>query len=62
MLRDDNSDAVMLLFGFIGALNAVCLAPVLLILHFSGIVRVASLTARVIGLTICKGVPDAFTC
>ena len=55
MLRDDNSNAVMLLFGYIGFLNAACLAPVLLILHFSGTVRVAGLTARVIGLTVCKG-------
>ena len=55
MLRDDNSNAVMLLFGYIGLLNAVCLAPVLLILHFSGVVRLAGLTARVIGLTVCKG-------
>ena len=55
MLHDDNSAGVMLLFGFIGLLNAACLAPVLLLLHLSGVVRVAGLSARVIGLTICKG-------
>ena len=55
MLRDDDSNAVMLLFGYIGFLNAVCLAPVLLILHLSGTVHLAGLTARVIGLTVCKG-------
>ena len=57
MLHDDNSMAVMLLFGCIGLLNAVCLAPVLLILHLAGSMRFAGLSARVLGLTVCKGAP-----
>ena len=57
MLHDDNSMAVMLLFGCIGLLNAVCLAPVLLILHLAGSVHFAGLSARVLGLTVCKGAP-----
>ena len=47
--------SMMLFFGFVGALNAVCLAPVLLILHLVGFVNATGLTLRVFALTVCKG-------
>lgn len=56
MLHEDDSMSMMLFFGFVGALNAVCLAPVLLILHLAGSVSAAGLTLRVLSLTVCKGI------
>jgi len=55
MLHEDDSLSIMLFFGFVGALNAVCLAPVLLILHLVGFVSASGLTLRVFALTVCKG-------
>ena len=55
MLHEDDSMSMMLFFGFVGALNAVCLAPVLLTLHLLGFVTAAGLTLRVFALTVCKG-------
>ena len=55
MLHEDDSMSMMLFFGFVGALNAVCLAPVLLTLHLAGFVSAAGLTLRVFALTVCKG-------
>lgn len=55
MLQEDDSLSMMLFFGFVGALNAVCLAPVLLILHLAGFVSASGLTLRVFALTVCKG-------
>ncbi len=55
MLQDDDSLTMMLFFGCVGFLNAVCLAPVLIILRISGFVQTAGLTLRILGLTVCKG-------
>jgi hypothetical protein len=55
MLRDDGSASMMLFFGFVGALNAACLAPVLLGLQLAGRVSVLGLSSRVLLLTVCKG-------
>ncbi len=55
MLRDDGSASMMLFFGFLGALNAACLAPVLLGLQLAGRVSVLTLSSRVLLLTVCKG-------
>ncbi len=55
MLRDDGSASMMLFFGFVGALNAACLAPVLLGLQLAGRVSVLTLSSRVLLLTMCKG-------
>ena len=57
MLQDDDSLSMMLFFGFVGALNAACLAPVLVILHLAGFVSASGLTLRVFALTVCKGMP-----
>ena len=57
MLQDDDSLSMMLFFGFVGALNAACLAPVLVILHLAGFVNASGLTLRVFALTVCKGMP-----
>lgn len=55
MLQEDDSMSMMLFFGFVGALNAVCLAPVLLTLRLLGFVTASGLTLRVFALTVCKG-------
>ena len=56
MLKDDGSASMMLFFGFVGALNAVCLAPVLLGMQLAGRVDMLGLSAHVLLLTVCKGV------
>lgn len=55
MLRDDGSAAMTLFFGFVGALNAACLAPLLLGLQLAQRVDIMHLSARVLLLTVCKG-------
>ena len=55
LLHDDNSASMTLFFGFVGALNAACLAPVLLGLQLAGLVDVLGMSARVLLLTITKG-------
>ena len=62
MLQDDDRLSMMLFFGFVGALNAACLAPVLVILHLAGFVSTSGLTLRVFALTVCKGVPSSNIC
>ena len=57
LLRDDSSASMTLFFGFVGALNAACLAPVLLGLQLAGLVDVLGMSARVLLLTITKGAP-----
>ena len=55
MLKDDESTSMMLFFGFVGALNLVCLAPLLGILWAAAVVHVGQLTARLFALTVAKG-------
>ena len=55
LLHDDSSASMTLFFGFVGALNAACLAPVLLGLQLAGFVDVLGMSARVLLLTITKG-------
>ena len=55
MLKEDDSLTMMLFFGFVGLLNAACLAPVLILLRIGGFVQTAGLTLRILGLTVCKG-------
>ena len=55
MLSDDKHTNTMLFFGYIGALNAVCLAPLLVILQLAGVIDVTQLTARILLLTVMKG-------
>lgn len=56
MLKDDGSASMMLFFGFVGALNAICLAPVLLGMQLAGRIDMLGLSAHVLLLTVCKGV------
>ena len=56
LLHDDSSASMTLFFGFVGALNAACLAPVLLGLQLAGLVDVLGMSARMLLLTITKGV------
>ena len=55
LLEDDEQAKVMLFFGFVGLLNLVCLAPVLVGLWLTSIVHLEKLTARMFGLTVAKG-------
>ena len=55
LLRDDSSASMTLFFGCVGALNAACLAPVLLGLQLAGLVDVLGMSARVLLLTVTKG-------
>lgn len=55
MLKDDESASMMLFFGFVGALNLVCLAPVLGMLWAASVVDPRQLSAKMFGLTVGKG-------
>ena len=55
MLPDDACADVTTFFGFIGLLNLVGMAPVLLVLWLIGAVQLQGITARLVALAICKG-------
>lgn len=55
MLPDDCHADVAGLFGLIGLLNLLCMAPVLVLLWFTSIVQLQGLTVRLIFLAVCKG-------
>ena len=55
MLGGDEETNTMLFFGYVGLINLVCLAPVLLLLQLLSLVNVASLTAGMFGLVVAKG-------
>ena len=55
MLKDDESTSMMLFFGFVGALNLVCLAPVLGLLWLASVVDPGQLSGKMFGLTVAKG-------
>ena len=63
MLPNDSQADVAGLFGLVGLLNLVCMAPVLVLLWSISIVQLHGLTAWLIFLVICKGTqPNALTC
>lgn len=55
MLPDDGQANVAGLFGLVGLLNLVCMAPVLALLWFMSLVQLQGLTAWLVFLVICKG-------
>lgn len=55
MLPDDCHADVAGLFGLIGLLNLVCMAPILVLLWFTSVVHLQGLTVWLIFLAICKG-------
>ena len=46
-----------LLFGLVGLLNMVCLAPLLLILLWAAAIDASRVTAGMLGLNVLKGEP-----
>lgn len=59
MLPDDCHADVAGLFGLIGLLNLVCMAPVLVLLWFTSVVHLQGLTVWLIFLAICKGMLES---
>ena len=63
MMPDSSSGAssghssVALLFGLVGLLNMVCLAPLLLILLWAAAIDASRVTAGMLGLNVLKGEP-----
>ena len=55
MLPDDCHADVAGLFGLIGLLNLVCMAPVLVLLWFTSVVQLQGLTIWLLFLAVCKG-------
>ena len=55
MLPDDCQANVAGLFGLVGLLNLVCMAPVLVLLWSVSLVQLQGLTAWLVFLVICKG-------
>eukprot|EP00891_Asterochloris_glomerata_P007549 jgi/Astpho2/7549/Aster-02457 len=64
MMPDSNGGAssghssVALLFGLVGLLNMVCLAPLLLILMWAAVIDASQVTAGMLGLNVLKGLFD----
>ena len=59
MLPDDCQANVAGLFGLVGLLNLVCMAPVLVLLWSVSFVQLQGLTAWLVFLVICKGTTSA---
>ena len=55
LLPDDGHADVASFFGFIGLLNLVCMAPVVLVLWLTSVVQLQGMTAWLLFLAICKG-------
>lgn len=55
MLPDDCQANVAGLFGLVGLLNLVCMAPLLVLLWSASLVQLQGLTAWLVFLVICKG-------
>lgn len=58
MLGGDEGTNTVLFFGYVGLINLVLLAPVLLLLQLASLVDVAQLTASMLGLVVAKGRPS----
>ncbi len=56
MLPNDEYADVTTFFGFIGLLNLVFMAPVLIILWLTSVVQLQGMTAWLLLLAVCKGV------
>ncbi len=56
MLPNDEHADVITFFGFIGLLNLVFMAPVLIILWLMSVVQLQGMTAWLLLLAVCKGV------
>ena len=56
MLRGDEETNMILFFGYVGLINLLGLAPVLVALQVASLVNVAQLTAGMFFLVVAKGV------
>ncbi|GAB5366710.1 hypothetical protein AAMO2058_001167000 [Amorphochlora amoebiformis] len=57
-IPDEAAVPLPLFFGFLGAFNLVILAPFVLILHFTGVENLSTLSGETLGLIISKGILD----
>lgn len=55
MLGKDEDSNIILFFGYVGLINLVALAPIMLVLGLTSVVSFQSLTAHMFGLVLAKG-------
>lgn len=58
MLGDNENTNMVLFFGYVGLINLVALAPVVLILSLTSTISLAALSASMFGLVVAKGGPS----
>ena len=58
MLPDERTARMPLFFGLIGAINATALLPIVLVLHFTGVESLSTLTFATFGWIALKGIAD----
>ncbi|EEY61499.1 Drug/Metabolite Transporter (DMT) Superfamily [Phytophthora infestans T30-4] len=58
LIPDEESVSISLFFGFIGAINMVCLLPIVLAFHYSGIESLSGLSLEILVLIGLKGLFD----
>ncbi|CAI5735282.1 unnamed protein product [Hyaloperonospora brassicae] len=58
LIPDEESVSISLFFGFIGAINMVCLLPIVVVLHYSSIESLSGLSLEIVLLIIVKGLFD----
>jgi hypothetical protein len=54
-LREDDPDVPALFFGYVGVLVAVLGAPVVLVLHWTGVYDLTALNSTALGLALLNG-------
>ena len=59
MLGKDEETNTVLFFGYVGLINLVALAPVVLLLALTSTISFAHLSAGIFGLVVAKGEPSA---
>uniref|UniRef100_M4BZI1 EamA domain-containing protein n=1 Tax=Hyaloperonospora arabidopsidis (strain Emoy2) TaxID=559515 RepID=M4BZI1_HYAAE len=58
LIPDEESVSISLFFGFIGVINMVCLLPIVVVLHYSGIESLSGLSLEIVLLISVKGLFD----
>ncbi|KAG7380180.1 hypothetical protein PHYPSEUDO_007660 [Phytophthora pseudosyringae] len=58
LIPDEESVSISLFFGFIGVINMVCLLPIVLAFHYSGIESLSGLSLEILVLIGIKGLFD----
>eukprot|EP00466_Bigelowiella_natans_P009514 jgi/Bigna1/55457/estExt_Genewise1Plus.C_600053 len=57
-IPDESAVSLPLFFGFLGLINMIMLAPVVIALNYTGVETLYSVTAETIGLIVAKGILD----